>query len=104
MNDDYSDLVKALEDVKARQKALAESEADLKEQLLEIMTMENINKLETNYGSVRIQKRTEKIYGPEVLKMEKELKEAKKLADDMGDYTNGTVKSSLVFTPPGSLI
>ena len=98
--EDLLDLIKALEDIKARQKSLAEAEAEIKEQLMEAMLQNGLDKEETDYGTVRIQRRTEKDYGPEVRSMELKLKEAKKLADDMGDYEVISVKESLVFTPP----
>ena len=98
--EDLLDLIKALEDIKARQKSLAEAEAEIKEQLMEVMLTNGRDKEETDYGSVRIQRRMEKDYGPEVRSMEVALKEAKKLADDMGDYQVMSVKESLVFTPP----
>lgn len=98
--EDLSDLIKALEDIKARQKSLAEAETEIKEQLMEAMLANGLDKEETDYGSVRIQRRIEKDYGPEVRSMEVALKEAKKLADDMGDYQVMSVKESLVFTPP----
>lgn len=98
--EDLLDLIKALEDIKARQKSLAEAEAEIKEQLMKVMLANGLDKEETDYGSVRIQRRMEKDYGPEVRSMEVALKEAKKLADDMGDYQVMSVKESLVFTPP----
>ena len=98
--EDLLDLIKALEDIKARQKSLAEAEAEIKEQLMEAMLANGLDKEETDYGAVRIQRRIEKDYGPEVRSMEVALKEAKKLADDMGDYQVMSVKESLVFTPP----
>ena len=101
--EDLSDLIKALEDIKARQKSLAEAEAEIKEQLMEAMKENGLEKEETDYGSVRIQRRYEKDYGPEVRSMEIELKEAKKLADDMGAYEVMSVKESLVFTPPKAI-
>ena len=98
--EDLSDLIKALEDIKARQKSLAEAETEIKEQLMEVMLTNGLDKEETDYGSIRIQRRIEKDYGPKLRSMEIELKEAKKLADDMGDYKVMSVKESLVFTPP----
>lgn len=97
--EDLSDLIKALEDVKTRQKSLTEAEAEIKEQLMKVMLANGIDKQETDYGSIRIQRRIEKDYGPKLRSMEIELKEAKKLADDMGDYKVMSVKESLVFTP-----
>jgi hypothetical protein len=52
---------------------------------------------------VRIQRRYEKDYGPEIRTMEGELKEAKKLKDDLGDFTIMSFKDSLVYTPPKEL-
>lgn len=101
--DDLSDLIKALEDIKARQKSLDEAEAEIKRQLLELMKQNGSDKEETDYGSVRIQRRQEKDYGSKLRSMEIELKEAKKLADDMGDYKVIGVKESLVFVPPKAI-
>jgi hypothetical protein len=93
-------LVDELEAVKSRQKALAEKEALIKSDLLELMKELGSEKEETDKGSVRIQKRAEKDYGPDIRAIETDLKERKKLAEDLGDYTVITVKESIVFTPP----
>ncbi len=101
--DELNDLLKELESIKASQKALAEKEAQCKEDLLELMKKNGIEKEETDYGSIRLQRRYEKDYGPSIRTMEVELKEAKKLADDMGDYEILGFKESLVYTPPKDL-
>ena len=95
-------LIDELEAVKSRQKALAEKEALIKSDLLELMKELGSEKEETDNGSVRIQKRAEKDYGPDIRAIETDLKERKKLAEDLGDYTVITVKESIVFTPPKS--
>jgi len=101
--EDLADLLKELEAIKANQKALAEKEALCKEELLEAMKENGLDKEEGPYGAVRIQRRAEKDYGPAIRIMEINLKEAKKLADDMGDYETLGVKESLVYTPPKDL-
>lgn len=101
--EDLQDLLKELETIKANQKALAEKEAFCKEELFEAMKENGLEKEEGPYGAVRIQRRVEKDYGGEIRTMEIKLKEAKKLADDMGDYEVLGVKESLVYTPPKDL-
>jgi hypothetical protein len=101
--DELNDLLKELESIKASQKALAEKEVQCKEDLLELMKENGIEKEETSYGSIRLQRRYEKDYGAQIRTMEVELKETKKLADDMGDYEVLGFKESLVYTPPKDL-
>jgi phage anti-repressor protein len=103
MMEELLDLVRLLEVVKASQKALQERESKYKERLLEIMQELGIEKEDTDYGCVRIQRRAEKDYGEQIRTMEIELKEAKKLAEDLGDYTVIGVKESIVFVPPKEL-
>jgi hypothetical protein len=101
--EDLQDLLKELETIKANQKALADKEALCKEELLEAMKENGLEKEESPYGSVRIQRRVEKDYGGEIRTMEMKLKEARKLADDLGDYEIMGFKESLVYTPPKDL-
>lgn len=101
--DDLQQLLKELESLKASQKALTEKEALCKEELLELMNALGIDKEESPYGTVRIQRRAEKDYGKDIQQMERTLKEAKKLADDMGDYETLGYKESIVFTFPKDL-
>jgi hypothetical protein len=93
-------LIEILEANKASQKALAEEEAHCKQELYEAMQSAGIDKQESNYGTVRIQRRYEKDYGYEIKTMEAELKAAKKLKDDLGDFTIVSFKDSLVYMPP----
>lgn len=101
--DDLIDLFKELQDIKERQKALLEREASCKADIMEIFKDNDLDKQDNNYGSVRIQKRYEKDYGQEIREMEINLKEAKQLAEDMGDYRIMSFKESLVYTPPKDL-
>ena len=100
---DIEDLLKELETIKANQKALAEKEALCKADIMEAMQEDGLEKEESPYGTVRIQRRYEKDYGPEVRTMEEELKATKKLKDDLGDYQIMGFKDSLVYTPPKEL-
>lgn len=102
-NHDLIDLLKELEDVKARQKALAEKEALCREEIFSLMQTNGLEKEETDYGSVRLQRRYDKDYGEAIKMLERQLKEAKKLAEDMGDYTVIGHKDTLVYTPPKDL-
>jgi hypothetical protein len=100
---DIEDLLKELETIKANQKALAEKEALCKADIMEAMQEDGLEKEESPYGTVRIQRRYEKDYGPEVRTMEEDLKAAKKIKDDLGDYQIMGFKDSLVYTPPKDL-
>ncbi len=100
---DIEQLLKELETIKASQKALAEKEALCKADLLAAMQEDGLEKEESPYGTVRIQRRYDKDYGSEIRAMEEELKSAKKLKDDLGDYEILGFKDSLVYTPPKDL-
>jgi hypothetical protein len=100
---DIEQLLKELETIKANQKALAEKEALCKADLLAAMQEDGLEKEESPYGTVRIQRRYDKDYGSEIREMEEELKSAKKLKDDLGDYEILGFKDSLVYTPPKDL-
>jgi hypothetical protein len=94
------ELIRLLSIVKSSQKELAAEEASLKEQIIAIMKDSGFDKEDTDYGSVRIQQRNEKKYSSCLCTLEQQLKEDKKLADDMGDYTIVSSKESLVFVLP----
>ena len=100
---DIEQLLKELETIKVNQKALVEKEALCKADLLAAMQEDGLEKEESPYGTVRIQRRYEKDYGSEIREMEEELKSAKKLKDDLGDYEILGFKDSLVYTPPKDL-
>ena len=101
--EDFQDLLKELEDIKVSQKALALKETICKEELMAALKESGLDKQDSPYGNVRIQRRAEKDYGGEIRSMEIALKEAKKLADDMGDYQTLGFKESLVYTVPKDL-
>lgn len=100
---DIEQFLKELESIKANQKALAEKEAQCKAELLAAMQEDGLEKEESPYGTIRIQRRYDKDYGSEIRAMEEELKAAKKLKDDLGDYEILGFKDSLVYTPPKDL-
>jgi hypothetical protein len=100
---DIEALIEELGTIKTQQKALAEKEALCKAELMEAMQEDGLEKEESPYGTVRIQRRHEKDYGPEVRMMEEELKATKKLKDDLGDYQSLGFKESLVYTLPKEL-
>ena len=95
----FAELVQKLSILKAQQKALSNDEALLKEELMGMMSVIDSSSEETDFGTVRIQRRSEKDYGREISTAEILLKERKKLADDLGDYEVVAIKESLVFTP-----
>ena len=96
-------LIERLERIKAQQKTLATEETACKEALMDAMKEEGLEKEESAYGTVRIQRRADKGYSASIKRMEIELKEAKKLADDMGDYQTLGFKESIVYMPPKEL-
>lgn len=96
---DLLNLMKELDEVKAKQKSLSTIENKLKTEALDLMKEIGIDKEETPYGNVSIRTRIEKDYGPEVRKLEKELKATKKMLDDMGQFEVMSVKESVYFTP-----
>jgi hypothetical protein len=100
---DIEALIEELEAIKAKQKTLAEKETLCKAEIMEAMQEDGLEKEESPHGNVRIQRRYEKDYGPEIRTMEEELKAAKKLKDDLGDYHIMGFKESLVYTLPKEL-
>jgi hypothetical protein len=101
--EDITALIEILERIKEGQKVLAAEEVVCKEKLMEMMKEEGLDKEESAYGTVRIQRRADKGYSASIKRMEIELKESKKLADDMGDYQTLGFKESLVYMPPKEL-
>ena len=100
ISEDMLGLLKELETIKTNQKALAVREEACKADILELMKDEGSESCDSPYGTIRLQRRSEKDYGGEIRSMEIALKEAKKLADDMGDFSILSVKETLVFTLP----
>lgn len=93
-------LLKELESIKIKQKLLSEKELECRDEIFTFMQEEGLEKEETDYGSVRLQRRYEKNYGEAIKMLERQLKEAKKLSEDMGDYEIAGYKDTLVYTPP----
>jgi DNA repair exonuclease SbcCD ATPase subunit len=101
--EELNELIKKLSEVKAQQKALAEKETFYKELLMKALKEVGLEKEDSDYGSIRIQRRSEKDYGEEVSQQEASLKQLKKLKDDIGDFTIVSTKESLVYNPPKDL-
>jgi hypothetical protein len=59
-------LVQILERIKESQKALAAEETVCKEKLMEMMKEEGLEKEESAYGTVRIQRRADKGYSASI--------------------------------------
>jgi len=100
LNEPMEELMEKLKNIKLQQKVLNESEALCKEEIQQFMQQNGIEKETTIHGSVRLQQRANKQYDNNIQHMEQELKEAKKLADDLGDYQILNYKESLVYLPP----
>jgi hypothetical protein len=98
--EEINELIEKLATIKAAQKAYAEKETFYKDLLMKFLKEFDLEKEDTEYGSVRIQRRSEKDYGEEVRKQESSLKELKKLKDDIGDYKIIKTSESLVFNFP----
>lgn len=84
--------------VKAKQKLLLATEKQIKEELAELLEEEGLDNIATNDGKLHFQTKKEKQYDQAIIDAELDLKERKKLADDLGDYTIISEKRSLVFT------
>ena len=93
----FSELSAALADITRQKKALGDKEKLIREELLELMLEQGIDNGSCKSGSVYVQRRQEKDYGDYIRSLEAAYKEAKKLADDLGDYTVVATKESLVF-------
>lgn len=100
----------ALATIKQQQKALAEEETALKDTLQTLLANPalkpwrkepDIPSITVSAGNVRIQSRVAKRYNDDIIAMETALKEAKQLANDMGDYDVIGSTDSVVFTPAG---
>jgi len=98
--EEINELIGKLATIKAAQKVYAEKETFYKDLLMKFLKEFDLDKEDTEHGSVRIQRRSEKDYGEEVRKQESSLKELKKLKDDIGDYEIIKTSESLVFNFP----
>jgi hypothetical protein len=98
--DGLNKLTKKLECIKLQQKVLNEAEVLCREEIQQFMQENGIDKESTTHGSVRLQQRANKQYNDIIVHMEQELKETKKLADDLGDYKILSYKESLVYSLP----
>jgi hypothetical protein len=94
-------LMERLQEIKEEQKSLADQEANVKS-LISNWLEENWldDKYESEHCTVRLQSRNKKDYGPEFRAKEAELKELKKLKDDLGDYEVVSTETSLVYAAP----
>jgi len=102
---DFNSLMQELEGIKIKQAALKQKEENCKADLMEMLKDNGIQKESSKqYGSVRIQSRVEKDYGPEIRNLEIAFKDAKKLADDLGDYRVLNTKETLVYSAPKEII
>jgi len=93
-------LMELLQEIKEKQKSLTEQEAVIKDSICALLDEEGIEKYESEHCTVRLQARNKKDYGPEFRAKEAELKELKKLKDDLGDYEVVSTETSLVYAAP----
>jgi hypothetical protein len=93
-------LMERLQEIKEEQKSLSEQEANVKSLISDWLEEEGFEKYESEHCTVRLQARNKKDYGPELRAKEAELKELKKLKDDLGDYQVVSVETSLVYAAP----
>lgn len=96
------DLMHDLSLIVAKKKELEAQEKELKVELIEAMQNQGLENISLDEGKAHIQRRAEKDYGEEIRELEIALKERKKLADDMGDFTILSQKESIVFSLPKS--
>jgi hypothetical protein len=93
-------LMERLQEIKEEQKALDEQEVVVKKFIREWLEEDDLEKYESEHCTVRLQARNKKDYGPEFRAKEAELKELKKLKDDLGDYEVVSTETSLVYAAP----
>jgi hypothetical protein len=93
-------LMERLQEIKGEQKSLSEQEANVKSLISDWLEEEGFEKYESEHCTVRLQARNKKDYGPELRAKEAELKELKKLQDDLGDYEIVSTETSLVYAAP----
>jgi hypothetical protein len=93
-------LMERLQEIKEEQKSLIDQEATIKESICALLDKEGLEKYESEHCTVRLQARNKKDYGPEFRAKEAELKELKKLKDDLGDYEVVSTETSLVYAAP----
>jgi hypothetical protein len=93
-------LMERLQEIKEEQKSLVDQEATIKESICALLDKEGLEKYESEHCTVRLQARNKKDYGPELRAKEAELKELKKLKDDLGDYKIVSTETSLVYAAP----
>ena len=93
-------LIKELEGIKAKQKAMEQHEALCKANIQEALEAVGETKWATNKGSVRLESRVTKVYGAAVKEAEAAYDRLKALADDLGDYEQKPGKISVVFNFP----
>jgi len=93
-------LMERLQEIKEEQKSLIDQEAIIKESICALLDEEGLEKYESEHCTVRLQARSKKDYGPEFCAKEAELKELKKLKDDLGDYKVVSTETSLVYAAP----
>jgi hypothetical protein len=98
--EELDEMISFLAAIKIQQKALLKSEAEAKEAILATMEANDVEEVNTEYGTIRIQERKEKEYSLSIQEAEDQLKEDKKLANDLGDYEVVAIKKSLVLTLP----
>ena len=93
-------LMERLQEIKEEQKNLADAECFVKGLISSWLEEEDLEKYESEHCTVRLQARNKKDYGPTFRAKETELKELKKLQDDLGDYEVVSTETSLVYAAP----
>lgn len=97
-------LLKELSKIKADQQALSDMESECKADIKQLLEDNGLDDYKSeDYGTIRLQRKAQKQYGEDLQAMEHELKLAKKLADDLGDYNILDHKESIVYCPPKEL-
>lgn len=93
-------LMERLQEIKGEQKTLTDAEFFVKGLICSWLEEKALQKYENEHCTVRLQARNRKDYGPELRAKEAELKELKKLQDDLGDYEVVSTETSLVYAAP----
>jgi hypothetical protein len=98
--DDIDNLMKRLQEIKEEQKTLTDAEFFVKGLICSWLEEKALQKYDNEHCTVRLQARNKKDYGSELRAKEAELKELKKLKDDLGDYKVVSTETSLVYAAP----
>lgn len=96
-------LMYGLQEIKVSQKRLEKEEAETKKAIVVWLKENHFDQYESEHCTVRLQARNKKKYNAAYEQQEADLKAAKELLDDLGDYETVPLETSLVYALPKHL-